>query len=72
MKWIVLEENPKPDQYIAIIAVDDERFVEVEKKDLCSVFRTNEEALIRARELRSFFNVRNIRIFFIDGHSSIV
>jgi hypothetical protein len=71
MKWIVLEENPKPDLYIAIIAVDDGRFVEVEKKP-CSVFKTNEEALIRARELRSFFNVRNIRIFFVDGHSSIV
>jgi hypothetical protein len=71
MKWIVLEENPKPDQYIAIIAADEERYLKIEGKP-CSIFRTSDDALVRARELRTIFNVRNIRIFFIEGHSQII
>lgn len=50
MKWIVLEENPKPDQYIAVIAADDDRVLKVEMR-ACSYFKTQTEALLRARQL---------------------
>ncbi len=31
-KWVVLEENPKPDEYIAVIAVDENRLSKLERK----------------------------------------
>lgn len=31
MKWIVLEENPKPDNYIAILAAEEDRRLQIEK-----------------------------------------
>jgi hypothetical protein len=71
MKWIVLEENPKPDLYIAVIAVDEERILKVESRP-CSVFLTSDEALVRARQLRDIFKVRNIRIFYMEGNSAFV
>lgn len=71
MKWIVLEENPKPDQYIAVIAVDEERLLRIESKP-CSKFQTSDEALVRARELRNLYNVKSIRMFYLDGDSSFV
>jgi hypothetical protein len=71
MKWIVLEENPKPDLYIAVIAVDEERILKVMSKP-CSIFHTSDEALVRARQLRDTFNVRSIRIFYMDGNSAFI
>jgi hypothetical protein len=71
MKWIVLEENPKPDQYIAVIAVDEERFLRIESKP-CSKFLTSDEALVRARQLKEMFNVKSIRIFYMEGNSSFI
>jgi len=71
MKWIVLEENPKPDLYIAVIAVNEERILKVESKP-CSIFLTRDEALARARELRDTFKVRKIRIFYMEGNSAFV
>ncbi len=69
MKWIVLEENPKPDQYIAIIATDEQRQLKVESKPY-SKFLTSDEALVRARQLRDEFRVKSIRIFYMEGHSA--
>jgi hypothetical protein len=69
MKWIVLEENPKPDQYIAVIAVDEERFLRIESKP-CSKFLTSDEALVRARQLGKIYNVKRIRMFYLEGNSS--
>ncbi len=71
MKWIVLEENPKPDLYIAVIAVNEERILKVERKP-CSIFLTREEALVRARALRDIFKVKNIRIFYMEGNSAFI
>lgn len=71
MKWIVLEENPKPDQYIAVIAVDEERFLRIESKP-CSKFLTNDEALVRARQLKDKFKVKSIRIFYMEGNSTFI
>jgi hypothetical protein len=71
MKWIVMEENPKPDQYIAVIAVDEERLLRIESKP-CSKFKTSDEALVRANELRKKYNVKSIRMFYLEGNSSMV
>jgi hypothetical protein len=71
MKWIVLEENPKPDLYIAVIAADEERILKVESRP-CSIFMTSDAALVRARQLRDIFKVRNIRIFYMEGNSAFV
>ncbi len=68
MKWIVMEENPKPDQYIAVIAVDEERLLRIESKP-CSKFETSDEALVRASELRKKYNVKSIRMFYLEGNS---
>lgn len=70
-KWIVLEEDPRPDEYIAVIAVNEERLVKMEMKPR-TVFETSEEALKRARLLRECFNVKGIRIFFEEGNSAFL
>jgi hypothetical protein len=70
-KWVVLEENPKPDEYIAVIAVDEDRLAKLEQKP-CSLYETSGQALVRARLLREYFNVRSIRIFYFEGNSSIL
>ncbi|MBY0434468.1 MAG: hypothetical protein K2U26_10195 [Cyclobacteriaceae bacterium] len=71
MKWVVLEENPKPDNYIAVMVVNEERSLLLEKKP-CSVFMQGEPAMERARMLRDQFKVRSIRVFHWEGHSQIV
>lgn len=66
MKWFVLEENPKPDTYIAVFR----------KNDICdlrvrnfSVYKNAEEALERARKLQKKYNIKSIRVFHEGGHS---
>jgi hypothetical protein len=71
MKWIVLEEDPKPDQYIAVIAVEEKRFLKIESKP-CSKFLTCDEALVRARQLSKMYSVKSIRMFYLEGNSSLV
>jgi hypothetical protein len=71
VKWIVLEESPKPDDYIAIMVADVKRNLIVEKKP-CSIHTNSEDAIARARELRQIFGVRKIKFFYFDGHSETV
>jgi hypothetical protein len=71
MKWIVLEENPMPDNYIAIMAADSQRITTLEKKP-CSVYTSCEKAMQRARELRDLYKVKSIRLFQQEGLSSLV
>lgn len=71
MKWIVLEENPKPDLYISVISVDEDRATKIESKP-CSIYKTSDEALARARKLRDIFKVRSIRVFHLDGNSAFI
>jgi hypothetical protein len=70
-KWVVMEENPKPDEYIAVIAVDEDRLPQLEQRP-CSMYENSEQALVRARLLREYFNVRSIRIFYLEGNSAIL
>jgi hypothetical protein len=69
MKWIVLEENPQPDNYIAIMTTEEGRVLQVESKP-CSTFSSSEEAMNRARYLREKYKVNYIRIFYIGPNSN--
>jgi hypothetical protein len=71
VKWIVLEENPKPDDYIAVMVADVNRNLIIEKKP-CSVHNNRDDAMARARELRQIFGVKKIKLFYIEGHSETV
>ncbi|MCZ8214643.1 MAG: hypothetical protein O9262_00310 [Cyclobacteriaceae bacterium] len=71
MKWIVLEENPMPDNYIAIMAAEADRILQLEKKQ-CSVFDSCDKAMERARELRQKYKVPSIRLFQQEGISALV
>ncbi len=69
MKWVVLEENPKPDEYIAVMVTDENRKLQLQGK-ASSTFLNEAEAMNRARELRDAFGVKMIRIFHWESHSS--
>jgi hypothetical protein len=69
MKWIVLEENPQADNYIAIMAVEEWRVLQAESKP-CSTFLSSEEAMDRARYLREQYKVSYIRIFHVGSNSA--
>lgn len=68
MKWVVLEENPKPDNYIAVVITETMKKLKIESQ-AHSVYNDGDEALARARELRDQFGVRLIRIFHSESHS---
>lgn len=68
MKWIVLEENPMPDNYIAVLATEPDRKLMFERQPH-SVFDSIDAAMERARELRRRYNVRSIRLFQPEGYS---
>jgi hypothetical protein len=67
-KWVVLNENPKPDDYIAVMIADAERMLKIERQP-CAVFTNGESAMEYARLLQKQFQIRRIRIFHLDGHS---
>ena len=71
MKWIVLEENLQPDNYIAVMVAEEGRVLRVESK-ACVVFKSSDQALSHARSLREQHKVRNIRIFYIESNSVFV
>ncbi len=67
MKWVVLEENPKPNDFIAIVLTDKMKKLKIENQ-MHSVFTNGDEAMIRAREVRDIFGVTMIRIFRSEGY----
>lgn len=71
LKWVVLEEDPKPDTYIAIMATESDRQLGLEKK-ACSIYASCEKAMERARELREHYKVKSIRLFQQEGISAIL
>jgi hypothetical protein len=64
MKWIVLEENPTADQYVAVVVADQAKKLKIELKPH-SVHASGEAALVRARALRDAFGVPAIKIFSV-------
>lgn len=69
MKWIVIEENPNPDNYIAVVLTEKSTRMKIERQ-AHSVFDDGDQAIERARELREQYGVRTIRIFHYDGSSA--
>jgi hypothetical protein len=68
MKWVVLEENPKPDNYIAVVRTDTMKKLQIQSR-AHTVYDDGDEALARARQLRDQFGVCIIRIFHSESHS---
>lgn len=68
MRWIVIEENPRPDNYVAVVITDKVRKLSIENH-AHSVYDDGEKALARARAVADQFNVRKIRIFHSESHS---
>ncbi len=66
MKWIVLEDDPTSDGYIAIRVVDEDKNLRIENKP-CSIYKSSQEAMNRARQLREKFKVQSIKIFYSDA-----
>lgn len=65
MNWIVIEENPKPDPYIAILPASPQRPTPRNH----SVHSNIQAALERARQLRDKYQLQSIRLFQADSHS---
>ncbi len=65
MNWIVIEENPKPDQYIAILPAAAQRPTSVNH----SVHTNIHAAMERARQLRDKYRLHTIRLFQPGSHS---
>jgi hypothetical protein len=42
MKWIVLEKNSQPDNYIAVMVAEEERILRAESKP-CAVFKSSDQ-----------------------------
>jgi hypothetical protein len=70
MKWVVVEENPKPDNYIVVILTDTTRKLHLQAR-AHTVYDDGDRALARARQLRDQFGVRIIRIFQNDGPTMV-
>jgi|JI10StandDraft_1071094.scaffolds.fasta_scaffold673846_2 hypothetical protein len=69
MRWIVFEENPKPDQYIPVVALEEGRVLSALRNPY-SAYKTKAEAIARAQQLRDQYNVKSIRIFYSEGNSA--
>jgi len=63
--WRVLEEHPRPDNYIAIIGPDLSNEIAVPH----STYSSREAAINRGKQLLNRYSVRNIKIFHINGTS---
>ena len=68
MKWIVIEGDPRPDDYIATIVVKDREVLFAPQVEH-SIFEDKEAALCKAFELKKRYQVKGIRIFYPEGHS---
>jgi hypothetical protein len=71
MKWIVLEEDPQADDYVAVIVTEEDRVLTVESQP-CTIYKSSEEALLRARYLREQFKVSSVRIFYVAASPIII
>jgi hypothetical protein len=65
MKWIVIEEDPRPDQYIAVLPASAKHPT---ARDY-SLHDSIAEALERARQLRDKYRLNSIRLFQQGSHS---
>ena len=71
VKWIVLEDDPKPDNYIAILVAEEARILKAQSRP-CSIFNDDKQAIQRARQLQTTYGAKTIRIFYMEGRSEIL
>lgn len=70
MIWIVIDENPWPDEYIQILVkpkVDTQQMLKT--FSAIKLFDNEKAALEEAKELKIKFNAKAIRIFYPEGDS---
>ncbi len=73
MLWIVIDQHPKPDKYIPIIAKKNKSSIDlkIDPKDF-KVFDNFKEAVSFALQLKLKFKVKTIRVFYADGNSKAI
>jgi len=71
LNWIVLEEDPIQDNYVAIMVANEKRILKVFEKKY-SVFTSEQDAIKRAREVGTHYGVKNIKMFYMDGHHEMI
>ena len=69
MVYIVYDENPKPENYVAIFARKAVKRDEFRRKDMIRTFQSLEEAIAFANTLKLKYGVSHIRVFYEEGHS---
>ncbi len=67
-QWLVIEDDPHPDDYIVIIAPGWTGTTLIPY----STHLSEGKAKGRARQLMSTFHARRIKVFYPDGHSRIL
>jgi len=71
MVFFVAEEDPKPDNYIAIF-VRKSREKDFDGKERFKLFASQEKALVFAQQLKEKYGISTIRLFYEEGHSRIL
>ena len=69
MIYIVHDEDPKPEQYVAIFVRQREVEGEFKRTKVLRTFPSEESAIEFANTLKSKFRVPGIRLFYEEGHS---
>lgn len=67
MVYLVQNENPRPDSYIAIFIRSSLK--ELEDRNRYEIFRSRNKAVERAEKLAEKFSVQTIRLFHEEGYS---
>lgn len=70
MIWIIVDENPWPDEYIQVIVKQKADTTELLKQfESIKLFDNEESAFDYAKEIKEKFKANTIRIFYPEGHS---
>lgn len=69
--WLVDEENPRPDPYIAIL-VREKEFLEQPLKKGYRLCHSVQEAIAYASKLKKKYGAKHIRLFYPNNISIIV
>ncbi|MCU0321035.1 MAG: hypothetical protein MUE72_01390 [Chitinophagaceae bacterium] len=67
VRWLVIDENPKPDNYIPIFETTSKTILYSEKSN--KVYDDKNDAIKQAQTLKDKYNVSRIKIFLANGLS---
>lgn len=68
--WIVISEDPRPDNYIAILEMSN--LNSLSSNITGEIFRNIEEAVNHAEVLRKRYRVHGLRLFYENGYSKMI